>query len=352
MPLIEYPSSLPPPAGYPFAPRERRAVPQGAGNEETRARARDAIVDAQTVRWRYSPEEMAIWREWFQDTLLEGQLWFSATLPGRGGWATRVARYIGEQLQLTHLGAGCWEVSCRLELRGLSAQPYIRPMPVLLMHFDDDFVDATEVSTFAPAGTYSFTDAELSAFGRSVVGISIGRAVATSSRDLAIGTQRFTIEGRSRFATDEGGGVVVAKNYWDSQPDPGVYKDDFDVTVGPGGFSIGWTGQALERGVIFAEIRDQEFTWSISDDGEHCYMHLNGELVGTEDACALDAVPPPTTAGSSISVLNKLQGFAGESPNWSANFYVGRLDELRMFIGTALYGAEDYTPSVEPFTYP
>lgn len=88
---------------------------------------RDAIVDADAVRWRYSPAEMAVWREWFEDTLLNGQRWFTATLPGRGGWLPRVARYIGEQLQLTHLGAGFWEVSCRLELRGLSAAPLLPP---------------------------------------------------------------------------------------------------------------------------------------------------------------------------------------------------------------------------------
>lgn len=123
MPLIEYPASLPPPSGFPFARREGRALPQGAGNEAPRARMRDAIVDADSVRWRYSPAEMAIWRAWFEATLLNGQLWFAATLPGRGGWLPRVARYIGEQLQLTHLGAGYWEVSCRLELRGLSAAP-------------------------------------------------------------------------------------------------------------------------------------------------------------------------------------------------------------------------------------
>jgi len=123
MPLIVYPSTLPPPSGYPIARREGRALPQGAGNEAPRARMRDAIVDADTVRWRYTPAEMAVWREWFHDTLLDGQLWFAATLPGRGGWLPRVARYIGEQLQLTHLGAGIWEVSCRLELRGLSVAP-------------------------------------------------------------------------------------------------------------------------------------------------------------------------------------------------------------------------------------
>ena len=146
MPAIEYPASLPPPSALPIAARERRAVPSGAGNEAPRARARDAIVDAQAVRWVYSPEEMATWRAWFQDTLLEGQLWFAATLPGRGGWATRVARYIGEELQLAHLGAGIWEVTCRLELRGLSQPPQI---PDLLQRSTESASTAETVHPFA-----------------------------------------------------------------------------------------------------------------------------------------------------------------------------------------------------------
>ncbi|HWH74892.1 MAG TPA: hypothetical protein VNV16_11590 [Methylibium sp.] len=143
MPIIEYPESLPPPSGFPFARREGRALPQGAGNEAPRERMRDAIVDADSVRWRYGPAEMATWRAWFEDTLLNGQRWFVATLPGRGGWLPRVARYIGEQLQITHLGAGFWEVSCRLEVRGLSAAPQFgsNGTVVLLVNAEESIED-------------------------------------------------------------------------------------------------------------------------------------------------------------------------------------------------------------------
>jgi hypothetical protein len=117
MPFITYPAALPPPAGFPFMRRESRALPQGASDEQPRARSRDTIVDAAPVRWRYNAAQMAVWLDWFETTLLDGQLWFAATLPGRGGWITRAARYAGD-VSKTHLGAGLWEVSARLELRG------------------------------------------------------------------------------------------------------------------------------------------------------------------------------------------------------------------------------------------
>lgn len=188
MPLVVYPTELPPPSGYPFARREGRAVPQGAGDEAPRPRMRDAIVDADTVRWRYTPAEMAAWRAWYQNTLLNGQLWFAATLPGRGGWLPRVARYIGEQLQLTHLGAGIWEVSCRLEVRGLSAAPAM-PDVVPFAWSEEDLTNFTlsETNRLAAEGVSVDAVVYSEPFGTGKHYVEVELVSGTTDLDLVLG---------------------------------------------------------------------------------------------------------------------------------------------------------------------
>lgn len=124
MPAIVYPASLPEPAAFPFSPRERRVASPQPGLTELRARAREQIVDAKGARWIYTPEQMEVWRAWFKNTLRNGQCWFAVTLPGRGGWQTRVARYVSGTVR-EHKGAGCFEVSADLEINGSRAAPLL-----------------------------------------------------------------------------------------------------------------------------------------------------------------------------------------------------------------------------------
>lgn len=119
---VEYPAMLPPPSGYGFSARERRAMSSGDGPQQARTRARDPIVDAERVSWRYSPAEMEAWQIWYRDELLWGQLWFAVPLPGYGGELVRVARYVSA-VDRQHVAAGVFEVSADLEIRGRSALP-------------------------------------------------------------------------------------------------------------------------------------------------------------------------------------------------------------------------------------
>jgi hypothetical protein len=117
-----YPPALPVPAGYPFVPRERRAVSPQPGLTQHRTRAREQIVDVKGVRWVYSPAQMAAWRAWYEDTLLNGQLWFAVSLPGDGGWRTRVARYVSGTVRDSE-GAGFFTVTADLEVNGSRVPP-------------------------------------------------------------------------------------------------------------------------------------------------------------------------------------------------------------------------------------
>lgn len=149
MPLVAYPTELPPPSsGWSVVTRERAARSTLPGNPQARRRWRDAISDVASASWHYSADEMAIWRAWWQDTLLDGQLWFAKQAPGAGGWIDRVMRFRPASVRVQPLGNGACRVSAQLEVRGRSAAPQYR-----LMHQPSD-------TTWNPADNSGLTLSE------------------------------------------------------------------------------------------------------------------------------------------------------------------------------------------------
>lgn len=231
--------------------------------------------------------------------------------------------------------------------------PDNEPQPILLMHWDGNLIDDTGITTFDTVDptAYEFLPSDDPAFSQ-VVSYVAGnpRIFGNSTQDLAIGTNVWQIEGKSKFASGQIGGVVAGKNYWPSLGAVvGTFRNDWVVFVRPDQIEIEWTGQVDEYIATFGPIYNEEFDWAVSDDGTTMRFFINGSLIHTENSASMDPVPPPVSPGSQISVLNVLQGFTGSAPNWSASFYRGQLDELRMFIGHALYTGSSYTLATEPF---
>jgi hypothetical protein len=128
MPAIAYPSSLPgPSAPGGLQPRPRKAGSNIEGPLQLRARQRDFAGAISEYPFIYSPSEMAVWREWYEDDLLQGRRWFAVALPGRGGIVDRVARYLKVQEEL--LASGNYRVEATLEQRGVSAAPRTADLP-------------------------------------------------------------------------------------------------------------------------------------------------------------------------------------------------------------------------------
>lgn len=194
MAAVLYPPSLPGPSAYPFAARERRVAPPVDGPLDLRARAREQLVDAKGVRWLYSPAEMAVWRDWYEATLLTGQRWFSVSLPGRGGWLMRSARYVSVATR-QHRGAGLWEVSADLEVNASRAAPMLVEQSAdgfgLLCHFESLAEDGKVVSAIGPDMTVGEVGALTTArqvFGASSgasTGAGFGATGITAPADLA-----------------------------------------------------------------------------------------------------------------------------------------------------------------------
>jgi hypothetical protein len=66
---------------------------------------------------------MAIWWPWWNEDLIDGQLWFEAQVPGEGGLVNRVMRFRPDSVQVEALGRGIARVTAQLEIRGRSEQP-------------------------------------------------------------------------------------------------------------------------------------------------------------------------------------------------------------------------------------
>lgn len=143
--VVAYPSPLPGPMPGSFEPRPRRAASPLEGPLQQRGRQRDAAGMTSQYTYLYTPQQMALWLEWWRDDLLQGRRWFAHSLPGRAGMVPRVVRYRTVQQQL--LGAGIYRVSASLEQRGASLMPAAEVGDpffadvVLLMHYQGDFID-------------------------------------------------------------------------------------------------------------------------------------------------------------------------------------------------------------------
>jgi hypothetical protein len=192
MPLIEYPAGLPSPqAPLRLVPAPRRAASSIEGKVNVRNRQRDFAGGRYEAQWLYTPEQMATWRAWYEDTLLYGQLWFAATLPLDGGMAIRVVKYVGEERR-EHLARGIYRVTRSLEVRGASALPRISETPETLVTWDPGAqVNGTLTNNNltstgdGESGTLSYSTTGKSE-GKWYVEIAVQRG-AVAGLDLALG---------------------------------------------------------------------------------------------------------------------------------------------------------------------
>lgn len=116
---IVYPTTLPGPEQWGIKPAERRAMSalrQPGGSYRTRSRDKSDTVSAS---WMYTAGDMAVWLPWFTDTLVSGQKWFAAYVPGVGATA-RIVKYLPGSIKKNHLGNGVFVITAQLELRGRS----------------------------------------------------------------------------------------------------------------------------------------------------------------------------------------------------------------------------------------
>lgn len=136
-----YPSALSGPSKWVIKGVDKRASSSlREPSSSHRARSRDK-VDVATSEWMYTSDEIGIWKNWFRDTLIKGQRWFSADVPGVTG--TKVIRYRLSTLRRMNLGNGVFLVSAEMEVRGLSVFPVEKPVITNIVSNDTGSGDTT-----------------------------------------------------------------------------------------------------------------------------------------------------------------------------------------------------------------
>ena len=289
---IAYPSSLPGPMPGSFAPRPRRAASPLEGPLQQRGRQRDAAGLASQYTYVYTPEQMAAWLAWYRSTLIDGRRWFAHTLPGRGGMAARVVRYLDVSQQL--LGAGIYRVTASFEQRGASLLPQESGDPyfanvLILLHGDgaDGETNIVDHSVYQrdPVtegdGALKLSTAQ-SKFGGSSLANTATDFLRYAAADFDWGDEDFTIEGWVYPTT-----IDATLRCWTGYGDDGGIGVGFayEVSTGIGArFSFG-TGADRYSAIGPALATNQWQFIALVRDGGVIRQYVNGVQVASA-ACA------------------------------------------------------------------
>ena len=236
-------------------------------------------------------------------------------------------------------------------------QPHV-PAPVppvnsLLLHFDSSQLDEVSQEVFT-GGSPTYAGG---VFGNAVRPTSefVGAVAGAWSEALSIGTQPFTIEFRAKFELEEDtGGVLIAKNYWASEPAAADFALDWQVSVWPDFIRLSWSdlgnaGSPEEVDVPIASS-DAWRAFAITDDGVNLRFYVNGARVYEGGSVQLSGTIP-AVSGARVSLYKALPGFYGSVPFWGwSQVFSGWVDELRLTLGEALYTGASYTLATQPFS--
>lgn len=237
-------------------------------------------------------------------------------------------------------------------------QPHPLPPPSppsltrLLLHFDSSQLDEVSQEVFT-GGSPTYAAGVFGNAARPTAEIA-GAVAGAWSEALSIGTQPFTIEFRARFYEDTGG-ILIAKNYWASEPSGSAFALDWQVSVGPTFIGLSWSelgGAGSPESVNVAIASTGAWrAFAITDDGVNLRFYVNGARVYEGGSVQLSGTIPGVS-GARVSLYNALQGFSGSYPNWGGpmSMFSGQVDELRLTLGEALYTGASYTLATQPFS--
>lgn len=228
--------------------------------------------------------------------------------------------------------------------------PPAPPVTSLLLHFDSSQLDEVSQEVFT-GGSPTYAGGVFGNAVRPTSGTE-GAVAGAWSEALSIGTQPFTIEFRAQFE-EENGGILIAKNYWASEPSGSAFALDWQVSVGPMYIKLSWSdlGGAGSPEEVHVPLGGS-FAWrafAITDDGVNLRFYVNGARVYEGGSVQLSGTIPAVSNGR-VSLYNALQGFLGPSPNWGGMIFSGSVDELRLTLGEALYTGASYTLATQPFS--
>ena len=234
---------------------------------------------------------------------------------------------------------------------GGDVDPPVTGVTSLLLHFDSSQLDEVSQEVFT-GGSPVYSAGVFGTGVRSTAEFA-GAVAGAWSEALSIGTQPFTIEFRAKFDGDTGG-ILIAKNYWASEPAAADFALDWQVSVGPEFIDLSWSeltgaGSPDSVNVVIPDSTAWR-AFAIMDDGTNLRFYVDGTRVYEGGSVQLSGTIPGVS-GARVSLYKALPGFSGSVPVWGwSPVFSGQVDELRLTLGEALYTGASYTLATQPFS--
>jgi len=237
-------------------------------------------------------------------------------------------------------------------------------VPTLMFSFEDNLNEATGLVTMVTGGNpglgqqqtaVTYTDSDTPAtLGRAVVSDTDRRCWASNDSpvELALGSAPFTFEGVCRINTGQVGGIVMTKNWYDSEPS--TFYSDWSIEVSTTAMRFSWQRSDFASPITVSYTAsspplDRDFNWAVTDDGLALKFYRDGALILTTDSVRAQPFPPHATSTSRLMLFGGLAGFYGPTPNLGGTGFTGRVALFRYYKGVDKYAR---TPFPATFTDP
>lgn len=129
--MIDYPENLPQPSTSLSADAETPTIRTDIDNGLVEQFGRFATGrEDYSATWVLSEAELAIFEEWFNETLVGGVLIFGMMLPEDDGYSIQPVRFVGGEYAVAHKGSFFWTVAAQIEKMIVSVAPANRTLPI------------------------------------------------------------------------------------------------------------------------------------------------------------------------------------------------------------------------------
>lgn len=117
--MIQYPAELPLPLqeGYKLSTQDPKLSSQLISGRVRERRAFTFVPTSIQVRWNMDEQQASFFEAWFARTLVDGTLWFDATLKTPAGFKDYTCRILGMYDGPALVQVNRWEYTATLELR-------------------------------------------------------------------------------------------------------------------------------------------------------------------------------------------------------------------------------------------
>jgi hypothetical protein len=284
--LVFYPATIPGPEQAPVQPLDR-AIRHGADPRESAAGQRD-FSGTQDLKFRFVSAQAEIFQAWWKTTLVYGGLWFGADWPLPAGVLTAIRRFT-QPPQWQHVADGTWDVTAKVEIRGVSVPQLYYPLvqdsncdcstTAWQTNFEPGTPTLGTLNEYIDPANYEFTIAPL--YGSASLGWGTVSGDAYNLRDPAVDIQGdWTIEGSFKIPAGVLAGVgdwnMLAVEAWVDPQSFRMWVEEYDDDGTPKlEFSFFWI-PSFSQHAVGGFLYDTRYDFAVVKSATQLRVFFNG----------------------------------------------------------------------------